>query len=368
MTEEEDYRTYADAGVDISAGDRCSHIAYRACLQTHSNRKGKIGCPEGGKTEGGFSSLLSLDGFGERDYLVKNSDGVGSKALVAQRLNSHSTLAYDLIAMTVDDTAAMGAEPLVGTNILDVREARPEIVSELMDGLVEACNRAGIAMVGGEIAELSDQVKGYSSPYIWNADVIGVLEKDKQVDGAEIDPGQSVIAFKSNGIRSNGLTLAREICRSEFGTDWDSKSFRSGETWGEVLLRPSLICAPALVEMFGSHGEPAEVKLTGIAHLTGGGITNLRRILPQGKGAELDDLFPPPPELLALQEVGPVRDMEAYRTWNMGQCMLVVSERPRPVLEIASRHDIEAKVCGKITSGDEILVQSRGKEEDTLLF
>ena len=364
MPEEKEYKTYSSAGVDVEKGDECSRIAYQACLDTYGNRKGRFGNPK--VFEGGFSGPVKINRSLENAYLVKNSDGVGSKALVAQRMGKHNTLGHDLIAMNADDTASIGAEPFVGTNSLDVSRAEPELVGDLMAGLVEACGRADIAMVGGEIAELPDQVKGYSNPYIWNADLLGVLEEEKLIDGSDIQPNDKIVAVKSNGIRANGLTLAREICCESFGSNWHEEECESGESWGEVLLKPSRIVSPALVDIFGGYGEEANVEVHGVAHITGGGIHNLERVLPGDLGAEITDLYEPQPEFLLLQELGPVSDEEAYSIWNMGQCMLIVTPEADSVMDRLDQADCPSRICGEVTGKGEVTVRTRGKEGTTL--
>jgi len=311
---------------------------------------------------------VKIEGLFEGSYIVKNSDGVGSKVLVAQRMDRHDTVAHDLIAMNADDTVSMGAEPFVGTNSLDIKDADTEVVRELMRGLIRACDKAGIAMVGGEIAELVKQVKGYRKPYIWNADLLGVLKREKLIDGSEIDPGDKVVALRSNGIRSNGLTLARKICRDNFGERWHEEKFNSSRTWGETLLKPSRICCSTILDLIGRYGEEGSCDVGGIAHITGGGVKNLGRTLPEGLGAEITDLFDPQSELKELQRLGPVSDEEAYSTWNMGQCFFLITPEPDEVRKIVENHGIDTKVTGEVTSEPGIEVQTKGERPEVIDF
>lgn len=356
------YRNYKESGVDVKLGDECSRIAYEACQKTFSNQTTDLVKPE--RLESGFSGPLQIMKEIKGSHLVKNSDGVGSKAIVAQRMNKHHTLGYDLVAMLADDTSSIGAIPIAGTNTIDLHHAQPELVTQLMDGLVKACKIANISMVGGEIAELPDQVKGYSNPYIWNGDLLGVLESNKEITGSSIAPGQSIVALRSRGIRSNGLTLARKICTQNFGKKWHEKTFSKDMTWGDLLLTPSRICTPALVGLNGSYRENPRAEVTGIVHLTGGGLSNLDRILPEGMGASMDNLFTPQKEFLRLQKLGPIKDKEAYKTWNMGQCMLIVTPEPQKVKRVMSEFDIPSKLAGKVTSHSGIRVQGKGLREE----
>ncbi len=333
---------YKKAGVNISLGNKCSQIAYKAAVKTFENRKGKTG--EALSLKGGFSGPLYFRQL-KNALIVKNSDGIGSKAIVAQKMKKYDTLAFDLIAMVADDCAAQGAEPVAATNTLDMERVDEKIVLGLMKGIPKACKRAGIAMVGGEIAELSDQIKGFA----WNADLIGVLERKKLVDGSKIKKGDSIVAFKSNGIRSNGLTLARKILEEKFGKNWHDRKFH-GKKWGSILLKPSLIVSPAIVEMVGAYGRNGECRVHGLVHVTGGGIFgNFERVMAKNKrSAIFDNLFAPQPEFLELMRLGKVSIEEAYRAWNMGNCFLVVTPEPEKAIKIAEKHGIKARVAGKI--------------------
>lgn len=361
-----DDKTYEEAGVNIPLGDKCSEIAYKTCKDTYKNRKDKFGEPE--EFEGGFSGPIKINQSLKGSYLVKNSDGVGSKALIAQRLGKHNTVAFDLIAMNADDAVSIGAEPFVATNSLDIKEMDVNVVEGLMAGLKGACKKAKIAMVGGEIAELGEQVEGHDKPYIWNADMLGVLEKEKLIDGRDISPGDKIIALKSNGIRSNGLTLARKICRDNLGKDWHNVSFDSKLSWGEVLLKPSKICCSPLLDILGRYQQERKAEVKGIAHITGGGISNLKRVLPSGLGAKLSDLFEPQLELLELQKLGPVSDEEAYKTWNMGQCFLLISSETERVQSILNSNGVKTKVAGEVIKEKGIKLESKGVNSGKIRF
>lgn len=361
MTEPEGYKSYDESGVDVERGDRCSRIAYEASQRTFANQSLDVFEPE--MLEGGFSGPLRINSDLRGASLVKNSDGVGSKALVAQRMESYDSLGFDLIAMLADDAASVGALPVAGTNTLDFGRAKPYMVEELMDGLVEACGVANVFMVGGEIAELPDQVKGYSAhPFVWNGDLLGLLEEGGRIDGSEIEPGQEVVAIRSRGIRSNGLTLAREICCSAFGPDWHEEPYDDELSWGDVLLKQSRICAPILGELTGGFRGKPRAEVTGIVHVTGGGLRNLRRVLPEGTGASLTDPVPPGEEFVRLQELGPVTEEEAYGTWNMGQAVLVVTSTPGKVKKVIEEFEVSARIIGKITDSDDIVCRGKGFE------
>ncbi len=337
--------SYKKAGVNIEKGNKCSRIAYSFAKKTSSNRKGKIGEPL--ILEGGFSGPIKLslkDSRTKNIFIVKNSDGVGSKAVVAQKMEKFDSLAFDLIAMVADDCSALGAEPIAATNTLDMQKVDEQTVTELMKGIPKACKRAGISMIGGEIAELPDQVKGFT----WNADLIGVVEESKLVDGSRIQKGDSVVAFKSNGFRSNGLTLARKILEKSFGVEWFDEKFH-GKKWGSILLKPSLIVTPAVIEMVGAFGFKPKCEIHGLAHVTGGGISeNLQRILKAENSIVLDNLFPPQKEFIELMQLGNVSIEESFHAWNMGNCFFVITPEPKKAIKIARKHGIKARIAGAI--------------------
>ena len=349
-----------------NAGDLCSQIAYRAATATFAFRKGRFGEPV--SFSDGTSGPICIDNAD--GYLVKNSDGVGSKVLIAQRLGRHKSVAHDLIAMVADDAAAIGAEPFAATNSLDIAVADPKLVTELFTGLIDSCRIARIAMVGGEIAQLPEQVCGYSdAPYIWNADLVGIAAKEKLLDGTRIKPESTIIAVAGHGIRSNGLTLAQAILKERFGVDWIQQPFCS-TTWGEKLLTPSLILTPFLVDLWsGYHSEP-RAQIEGIVHITGGGIPgNLARLLRKtGLGAEIDNLFAPQPEFPALQKWGEISDKEAYTVWNMGQAHLIITDEPEAVLAFAHEQGVKAQTAGRISVGGVIRIRSKGIEKALLEY
>ena len=361
-------RSFSDAGGPRTqqAGDLCSQIAYRAAQATFSFRADRFGIPY--PLPGATSGPIRLPD--DAGYLVKNSDGIGTKALIAQLMNRHSTMAFDLMAMVADDAAAIGAEPFAATNTLDVAAADPKLVSQVFSGLVDACRIARVAMVGGEIAQLGNQVGGTSDhPYIWNADVIGIAEEGKLLDGATIAPEDTIIAVRSHGIRSNGLTLARQILNARLGDRWYEAPLAK-DTWGERLLTPSLILTPFLVDLWGGYHSDPRASVHGIVHVTGGGIPgNLARILRQrGLGADLDNLYPPQAEFPLLQEWGGISDRDAYQVWNMGNSHLIITDEPQEVLAFARESDIECRIGGKITPQSMIRMSSKGRQGKQLEY
>ena len=347
--------TYKKAGVDIEAGDSASAKAYKAALSTHIGRKGMFGSPL--KIDGGFTGALDCGEF----LLVQNDDGTGSKSLVAEQVNDFSTLGYDLLAMVADDAICVGAEVLSMTNTIDTREVDEKVIKAMMDGLAEACREQNIVIMGGEIAELKDQVKNMT----WNASALGIVEKKKFITGQHVRPGDKIVGLQSRGFRSNGFSLIRYILKKEYGENWNRKKFNDAHTWGQITLIPSRIYHACILDMIGRYqkGE-ARVHPKAIIHNTGGGLPgNLQRILKKvERGAMVDHAFAPNQAMLKLQKLGNVGDDEAYRTWNMGiGMMLIVDEsESREVIETARKFNIPAQIIGEVTSDPGITIVSQG--------
>ncbi|PIR54633.1 phosphoribosylformylglycinamidine cyclo-ligase [Candidatus Peregrinibacteria bacterium CG10_big_fil_rev_8_21_14_0_10_36_19] len=333
--------TYEESGVNIELGDKCSQIAYTAAKNTFIGRRGMIGEPV--LDEGGFAGALDMGDF----FLIQNDDGVGTKIKVAEKIGKLNTLGYDLVAMVADDAACLGAETISVSNTLDVNKVDAEKVTQLMAGLEAAALEHKIVVPGGEIAELSDMTNGY----LWNATAMSIVKKNKIINGQNIKEGDKIIGLRSAGIRSNGFTLVRYILKEAYGEDWEFEKYDHEMTWGEVVLTPSKIYTSLIMDLHGRFEESPKVDLKGIVHVTGGGIPgNLPRLLKKhGFGANLDNLFEPHEVMKKLIELGNVSKEEAYRTWNMGVGMIIVSNDVDQIIATAKAHNIEAQVIGEVT-------------------
>lgn len=357
---------YRDAGVDVHRGDLASACAYAHARSTHVLRKGRIGKAVA-ESEGGFAGLLDMGPY----FLVQTSDGTGTKMEIAERLGIYESIGRDLLAMVADDAVCTGAEVLGVSNTLDVRTVDPALIDPLLRGFSLACIEQGIVITGGEIAE----VPGSVSVPVWNATAVGIVEKDRVLRPETIVPGDTVIALRERGCRSNGFSLIRKILQDAFGEQWHTKEYKaagvvmrakdSGDVpWARLFLQPSTIYHAALLKLLGRYGEPQKIQIRGLAHITGGGIpSKLRRILKQtGYGAELHDLWSPPTVLVDLLQMGGVSQEEAYRTFCMGNGMLVVlpiEERDR-ALTMLGGAGVEARVAGAITRDPEIVIATAG--------
>ncbi|MDD4628839.1 MAG: AIR synthase-related protein [Candidatus Peribacteraceae bacterium] len=335
--------TYKDSGVDIREGDRASRIAYTHAASTFASRKKMIGEPVYEKD--GYGGFLDMGDY----YLVQSDDSTGSKIDLAFDVGKFDTLGYDLTAMVADDAVCTGAESIAISNTIDVPKIDASIIDQLMGGLARACSGQKIVVPAGEIAE----VPGAVAKGVWSATVIGIVAKDRVLKPETIKPGDAIVALKDNVARSNGFSLIRAVLAKAHGKEWYKKEWKSGMTWGEVMLTPSVIYSAAILELIGRHGEAVKVPVKGVSHITGGGIpSKLKRILKRsGFGAELTDLWAPHDAMTDLIKLGQVPTEEAYRTWHMGSGMLVVLEEKHAgkAMEILEKNGIQAKKAGVVT-------------------
>jgi phosphoribosylformylglycinamidine cyclo-ligase len=342
--------TYKQAGVNVEAGDKASRIAYENAKKTFTCRDGLFGTPV--TLDGGYAGLIDMKDF----YLVQNDDGIGTKSMVAEQVNKYDTLGYDLLCMVADDAVCLGAEVISITNTIDTNKVKPELIEPMMQGLSKACIEQKILIPGGEIGELPDLANGIT----WNAAAVGIVAKDKVIDGSKISEGDTLIALPSYNFRSNGLTLARFVLKNKFGDDWYSVKFNQTKTWGEVVLEPSKIYHNDLLKLLGRYGQERKFEINGIAHITGGGIEgNLPRILKKTKlGAEVklpEALIPE--SMKQLMDIGNIKVEEALKTWNMGIAMILVTDKPQELQSELSALSLESHIVGKITAQPDCAVE-----------
>jgi phosphoribosylformylglycinamidine cyclo-ligase len=346
--------TYKDSGVDIAAGDKASKAAYDAAASTFASRKGMVGCPV--YEEGGYAGLLDMGDH----YLVMTDDGTGTKIDVALAAGNCTTLGSDLLAMVTDDAVCTGAEVIAVSNTIDIAKVDPKIIGDLMKGLSEACNRQKIVIPAGEIAEVPGAVHSAT----WSATAVGIVAKDRVIDTKHIAAGDTVIALKEHGARSNGFSLIRKILSESYGAHWWSEK-HEGKTWGELVLTPSVVYHAAILALIGRYGQKREINVKGIAHITGGGIpSKFRRVLKRScTGAVLDNLFAPPAWLTEIAAMGDVSTEESYKTWCMGNGMMIVvnSKDADASVKMLKHAEIDAQICGTITKDPQIVVHAFDK-------
>ena len=350
---------YKKAGVDIKAGDAASKIAYKFAKSTFSIREGMIGEPV--VEDGSFAGLINMGDF----YLVQGDDGVGTKIEIAEKIGKFDTLGYDLLAMVADDAVCLGAETISITNTLDTNKVDSTIVYDLMQGLAKACKEQKVVIPGGEIAEVGKSVNSN----VWNATAVGILEKHKVITSKDIKVGDKIIALEEKGFRSNGFSLVRYIIEQKLGEDCYNQKSPIGTSWGEALLEPSQIYSSTLLKVLGRFGQERKIDIKGIAHITGGGISgNFNRILkPTGLGAHFDNLIAPSLMVKEIQKMGNIAEEEAYKTWNMGNGMMLVvaPEDAKKLLELLS---LRSQVVGEIISEKKIILNTNGAVPERLII
>lgn len=362
--------TYQDAGVDVALGDQASRILYEAAKQTWSNRQGRLG--EVLVPFDDFSGLRAIDVSGLPAGTLMNIgfDGIGTKVEIAERMNAHRTLAHDLFAMVCDDAVIRGAEPVLLGSILDVNKLAgkddshiPQL-QELAEGYVEAASLANVAVVNGELAEMGGRVGGFGEfCYNWGAAVVWFARKDRWITGHKVSPGDAIVGLQETGFRSNGISLVRRSFAQAHGEEWHNVEWE-GKPLGTWALEPSKIYSKAVAEMTGGFADEPKAILHAAAHITGGGLPGKlsRALKPSGYGAVLDSLFAPSASMMYCQQCAQISDEEAYRTWHMGQGMVVITPEPESVIEVAASHGVPAQRIGTVQAEPVLQITSRGAE------
>jgi phosphoribosylformylglycinamidine cyclo-ligase len=313
--------TYKDSGVDLAVYEQSMARLPALLRRTHS--------PRVIPAEGGFAGLFQLDfagGLFARRYkdpvLVSGTDGVGTKLKVAQLAGIHNTVGIDLVAMCVNDCLCCGAEPLFFLDYVAMSHDDPSLLEHIVTGISDGCLVSDMALIGGETAIMPDLYR--RGDYDLAGFCVGVVERQKLLDGSTISPDDIILGVASSGLHSNGYSLVRKIVFEIAGLNVANFCEPCAATVGEVLLRPTTIYARAVRAVL-SHYKVKGV-IHGIAHITGGGLhENLARILPSGVGVTIDrGSWPTPPVFTWLQKLGDVPDDEMHRVFNMGIGLVLV--------------------------------------------
>ena len=331
---------YKRAGVDIDL----SHTLLDRVKQKITDTRR----PEALAPIGGFGGLFQLDLSRYRQpVLVSSVDSVGTKVIVARMAGDHSGVGHDIVNHCINDIIVQGAEPLYFLDYLGIARLRSPLFESVLSGLADACKAQNVTLLGGETAELPGM---YDEDYDLVGCVTGVVDRDKIITGDRVKPGHQAIGIASNGLHTNGYSLARRVLFDGVGYDVDSVPEALGESVGTALLRPHTCYWPAVRSAL-----QAGVALDGIAHITGGGLyDNLPRVLPPGTVARCRPrVLPVPPVFDLIQSEGGVDLAEMHRVFNMGVGMvwLVPSAEVKTALGHCSAHALEAAVIGEITAG-----------------
>ncbi len=300
--------SYRDAGVDIDAGN-----ALVEAIKPIARSTRRPGCVDG---LGGFGALfeLPLDRY-RHPLLVSGTDGVGTKLKLAIALERHETIGIDLVAMCVNDLLVQGAEPLFFLDYYATARLDIDVARSVVEGIGEGCRRAGAALIGGETAEMPGLYR--DGDYDLAGFCVGIVERDRLIDGRCVAAGDALVAIASSGPHSNGYSLIHRILeRSEADLDAPIPGSAGGPSLADALLEPTRIYARSLRALTD------RLPVHALAHITGGGlIENLPRVLPDGLAARIDP-WPLPPVFAWLQQTGRIEDRELRRTFNCGVGMV----------------------------------------------
>ncbi len=338
MTKDSDGLTYAQAGVDIDAGNTLVERIKPAAKST-----ARAGVMAG---LGGFGALFDLKGAGFADpILVAATDGVGTKLRIAIDTGIYDTIGIDLVAMCVNDLVCQGAEPLFFLDYFATGKLDVEAATVIIDGIAEGCKRSGTALIGGETAEMPGMYAGGDFDLAGFA--VGAMERGSDLPKG-IAAGDVLLGLASDGVHSNGYSLVRRIVERS-GLDWhDASPFSEGALGAGLLAPTRLYVTPALA------GVRAGV-VKGLAHITGGGLTeNLPRVLPEGCGAEVDlSAWPLPPVFRWLADTGGMEEGELLKTFNAGIGMVAVvpAARAQEAARILTDAGETVTRIGRVTEG-----------------
>lgn len=335
---------YANAGVNIAAGNRATELMKAAVRTTYG--------PEVLSDTGSFGGLFDISALKKMDgpVLVASTDGVGTKTKVAARLNKWDTIGQDLVNHCINDILVQGARPLFFLDYVASSKLDAEQIATIVGGVAQGCKEAGCALLGGETAEMPGVYEPGEIDLAGT--IIGVVERQQIIDGSRIQPGDKILALSSTGLHTNGYSLARKILAD---LDWNTIHPELGTTLGEALLAVHR-CYFNPVRLLWDAG----INIRGLAHITGGGvIDNLPRILPANMGAVIRrGTWAEPAIFRLIKQLGDINEHEMFHAFNMGLGMLVVVQ-PEQVETAQTALPGDLPMVGEIMAGQrEVLIRS----------
>lgn len=320
---------YKRSGVDIDKADR--FVEGITKMVSATKRREIIG------DIGGFSAFAKIPAGYKKPILVSSTDGVGTKLMVAELINMHSTIGIDLVSMCVNDVIVTGAEPLFFLDYFATGKLNNRKATKIMRGIVKGCIEAGCSLIGGETAEMPGMYKG--DEYDLAGFCVGVVEEGRIIDGRTVHSGDRIIGIQSSGLHSNGFSLVRKVFK---------KSELKGKL-GKTLLTPTIIYVKPILELL------KKINIKSMAHITGGGFyDNIPRVLPPGKTAVIyKGLWPIPKIFKVIESRAGLGDKEMYRTFNMGIGMVIIVDKDDATKahSIIERHRLKSWDIGEIIKG-----------------
>ena len=355
MSENTTTVTYASAGVDVEAGDRAVELMKGAIKATHnSSVVGGVG---------GFAGLYDVSELVKyrKPYLATSTDGVGTKVAIAQALDIHDTIGYDLVGMVVDDIVVIGARPVLMTDYIACGHVVPERIADIVRGIAQACAAIGTPLLGGETAEHP----GLMAPdeYDVAGAATGVVEADRMLGAEKVRAGDVLVALGASGLHSNGYSLVRRVIEhAGWGLEREVPEF--GRTLGQELLEPTRLYTRVCLAMLETLSSPAAPgPIHALSHITGGGLAaNVARVLPDGLIADVDrSSWTVPPVFSTVRELGSVPWEDLEGTLNLGVGMVAVVEPGvvDAVLRVAEGSEIPAWVLGEVHDAGKYEAQGR---------
>jgi len=332
--------TYAGSGVDVEAGDRA--VALMKASVAAAQRPEVLG------GLGGFAGMFDASVLGRmtRPVLATSTDGVGTKVAIAQAMDKHDTIGFDLVGMVVDDLVVCGAEPLFMTDYIATGKVVPERIAAIVSGIAAGCLQAGVALIGGETAEHPGLLE--PGEYDCAGAATGVVEFEDILGPQRVVAGDVVVALASSGLHSNGYSLVRQVFASA-GWAYDRQVAEFGRTLGEELLEPTRVYAQDLLTLVHTEG----IDLHALSHVTGGGLAaNLARVLPPGAFARVDrSTWTPPAVFEVVRGLGQVPNADLERTLNMGIGFVAVlpAAHAEQAVRIVKAQGIDAWLLGEVS-------------------
>ena len=333
--------SYKEAGVDVTAGYKAVEL-----MKEHVKRTAVPGVVSG---IGGFGGLFAPELSGIKEpVLVSGTDGVGTKIVAAMLMDKHDTIGIDCVAMCVNDVVCCGAKPLFFLDYIACGKNVPEKIALIVKGVADGCVESGCALIGGETAEHPGVMP--EEEYDLAGFTVGIVDKDKMIDGSRMEPGDVLVGIASSGVHSNGFSLVRKV----FGLTKEKLAIyceELGQTLGEALLTPTrLYVKPALAAI-----ETADVKA--ISHITGGGFyENIPRMMKEGCTAKIERAaIPVLPIFNLIQRTGSIPERDMFNTFNMGvgMCMAVSKETADAAIKAINDAGEKAFVIGEVAAGGE---------------
>jgi len=332
--------TYKDVGIDLKKVKIAHKVLGRLISTTHRFKEGILS---------GYGHYAGLIEIGNNKVLALHTDGVGTKVLIAQMVGRFDTVGIDCIAMNVNDVICIGAQPVAFVDYIAIKKPDEQLMIEIMNGLVKGAREAGVAIVGGETAVMPDVISGNKKAFDLAGTVIGMVDKNRLVMGDKIKTGDAIVGVESNGLHSNGFTLARKILLRKYRIGQDIKELNN--TLANELLRPTRIYVKPVMEILN------EIEIHGLAHITGGAFTKLTR-LHGDVSFKLDDMPEPQPIFKLLRTHAKINDKEMYSTFNMGIgfSVIVPDNAADAVIKIFKKYNLRSSVVGKIAGGKGVYI------------